>query len=106
MIILVLVHFDRLSHPYEGFHKCGVPQNGWFIKEIPTQVDDLGAPLFLKTTILISEELEAAKTWSCYYDSPWRHPLGRWDESHCPCGYGQVHARLHMIKRDTYRMGP
>ena len=24
------------------FHKWGVPQNGWFIKENPSQMDDLG----------------------------------------------------------------
>ena len=35
------------------FPKIGVPQNGWFIMEIPIEMDDLGGPpLFLETPIL------------------------------------------------------
>ena len=35
------------------FPKIGVPQNGWFIREKPIKMDDLGVPLFLETPIFI-----------------------------------------------------
>ena len=38
---------------YGGFHKWGVSQNGWFIRENPSKVDDLGVPLFQETSIHI-----------------------------------------------------
>ena len=36
------------------FPKIGVPKNGWFIRENPIKMDDLGGPpLFLDTTMLL-----------------------------------------------------
>ena len=39
------------QHKIWAFPKIGIPQNGWFIKENPIKMDDLGVPLFLETPI-------------------------------------------------------
>ena len=34
-----------------GFHNHGVPQNGWFVRENPIKMDNLGVPPFMETII-------------------------------------------------------
>ena len=46
------------------FPKIGVPQNGWFIVEMPIKMDDLGVSLFLETPIWID-------TVKVSIDMPW-----------------------------------
>ena len=40
------------------FPEIGVPQNGWFKKEHPIKIDDLGVPLFLETPIYIYIDID------------------------------------------------
>ena len=53
------------------FPKIGVPQNGWFIREHPIKMDDLGVPLFFETPIFCSGFLS-------YPGDTWRY-MGSYD---------------------------
>ena len=44
-------HSLRIIENIWMFPKIGVPQNGWFVRETPIEMDDLGVPLFLETPI-------------------------------------------------------
>ena len=45
---------DIDEHLFGGYHKWVVPQIGWFIRENPIKIDDLGVPLFQEATIYLT----------------------------------------------------
>ena len=62
-----------------GFPKIGVPQNGWFIKEHPIKMDDLGVPLFLETPALTCLVVGCALFSACQRLQRLRLPLAHYE---------------------------
>ena len=52
------------------FPKIGVPQNGWFIREILIKMDDLGVPLFSETSISSYFKLLKFQVFPRFFSQP------------------------------------
>ena len=51
---------------YGGVHRWSITQNGWFTMEILLNIDDLGAPQFMETTIskrIIGTQIRWNQSW-------------------------------------------